>query len=192
MSYQSFNPETGHLSPTSHSPHNSTNTPSQGNNNGGWWAFGILLIAFIGYIIAKSNEKQTQQTQNYNSQYSQPAYPIVDTVTKEIDSPAHPVISTENNATVSENAQSDTSLNNETENTNQVDFTGKRMIVQVEKTYFHDEPSLVTKRKGYLEKGEVVTISESQNGFGRCIFTNSETQITTEGWLQLSDLYVNE
>jgi|JI8StandDraft_1071087.scaffolds.fasta_scaffold36476_3 hypothetical protein len=190
MSLQSFNPETGHLTSTPRTTNNRTSTPPPQNNNGGWWAFVILLIAFVVYIIVNSDNKQTPQAQNYNSQYSQPAYPTADTTRADSASPAN--LSATSNTTSLDTTQSEQQVNNETENTNRVDFTGKMMIVQVEKTYFHNEPSVLTRRKGFIEKGQVVTIIESQNGFGRCSYTDLETQITSEGWLQLSDLYVNE
>jgi hypothetical protein len=63
--------------------------------------------------------------------------------------------------------------------------------VIVNKSYFHSEPNLSYRRKGYLVNGDVGTFTEINNGFAFVKFTNSVGVVTT-GWVLLSDLELNQ
>lgn len=59
--------------------------------------------------------------------------------------------------------------------------------VNVDKTYFHNEPDESTRRNAFLSKSDPITAYDEQNGFVYTEFTNSRGQ-TSKGWLRKSDL----
>jgi hypothetical protein len=59
-----------------------------------------------------------------------------------------------------------------------------------DRCYFYSEPSIENKRNAYLVKGESGSFNRVVNGFLFVSYTNTEG-ITTEGWLNKSDLEIN-
>jgi hypothetical protein len=55
------------------------------------------------------------------------------------------------------------------------------------KAFFYNEPDISTVRKAYLAEGDIVRITEIQNGFGYTVFTNSIGQVT-KGWIKMNEL----
>ncbi|MDR1103104.1 MAG: zinc ribbon domain-containing protein [Tannerella sp.] len=55
------------------------------------------------------------------------------------------------------------------------------------KAFFHNGPDAGTARKAYLAEGDIVRISQVQNGFGYTVFTNSTGQVT-QGWIKMNEL----
>lgn len=74
--------------------------------------------------------------------------------------------------------------NNDPQNENNLKTSG---LVSVDKTYFYDRPDLNTRRKGYLVKGQNVTITSEVDGFYYCIYTN-EKDVSTSGWILKTDV----
>ncbi len=64
-------------------------------------------------------------------------------------------------------------------------------IVLTEKAYFHKEPSIETKQKGYIVGGQNVFIEKSSDKFAYVKFINSKG-IITRGWLLKSDLSIQD
>lgn len=62
------------------------------------------------------------------------------------------------------------------------------MIVINERSYFYNEPNEITKRKGYLVKGEMVLPLKIENEFVYIEFTNNSSNRTTKGWILLNTL----
>ena len=63
-------------------------------------------------------------------------------------------------------------------------------IVLTEKAYFHKEPSIETKEKGYIVIGQNVFIEKSSDKFAYVKFINGKGVIT-RGWLLKSDLSIS-
>ncbi|HEU4903310.1 MAG TPA: serine/threonine-protein kinase [Flavisolibacter sp.] len=59
--------------------------------------------------------------------------------------------------------------------------------VNVDKTYFHNEPDASTRRNAFLSKGDPITAYDDQNNFVYTEFTNSRGQ-TSKGWLRKDNL----
>jgi serine/threonine-protein kinase len=80
----------------------------------------------------------------------------------------------------------------ETQATNPVKQPEQKTIlgqyrVNVDKTYFHNEPDASTRRNAFLSKGDPITAYDDQNGFIYTEFTNSRGQ-TSKGWLRKDNL----
>ena len=78
--------------------------------------------------------------------------------------------------------------------TNQVEFNntidqGTFTIIS-DKCYFYSEPSIENQRNAYLVKGESGSFNQVVNGFVFVSYTNADG-ITTEGWLNTSDIEIN-
>lgn len=59
--------------------------------------------------------------------------------------------------------------------------------VNVNKSFFHNEPDVATRRNAFLSKGDPVTAYDDQGSFVYTEFTNSRGQ-TSKGWLAKNDL----
>ncbi len=79
-----------------------------------------------------------------------------------------------------------TSYQNENINSNLPNSTNS-YYVKTNKSYFHNEASKNTRRKGYLIYGEVIYPLNDNNGFIYVEFTN-KSGIITKGWLLKSTL----
>jgi hypothetical protein len=78
--------------------------------------------------------------------------------------------------------------------TNQVEFNntidqGTFTIIS-DKCYFYSEPSIENQRNAYLVKGQSGSFNQVVNGFVFVSYTNADG-ITTEGWLNTSDIEIN-
>ena len=60
----------------------------------------------------------------------------------------------------------------------------------ITKVFFHDQPDGKTVRRAYWVEGDVVYVSNIDNGFYYTVYTNANGQ-TTSGWLKMSGLRAN-
>lgn len=60
--------------------------------------------------------------------------------------------------------------------------------VTAEKTYFHNTKDDKTKRKGYVVKGDYLTVEKIEGGWAYCSYHG---KTVTQGWIKLKDLNID-
>ncbi|PVH25778.1 hypothetical protein [Sphingobacterium corticibacter] len=67
----------------------------------------------------------------------------------------------------------------------------KEYITQTSKSYFYNSPDVSTKRKAYLEKGDVIHPLKEQGRFYYIEFTSPQSHKTSRGWVLKSDFIID-
>lgn len=73
-------------------------------------------------------------------------------------------------------------------NTSTDDKNTGTYYVNKDKVSFYITPNITSKRNAYLIKGDEVNISKIENGFGYTEYVSPVNNITTKGWVQMSEI----